>query len=147
MFRLARPFMRRVRTSLCFRCRRVRHLLVEDAVARLFVDLMEADLLARGCRWKQRNGTRDERQLEVAFPVSTTATTLLLRNYASNLATDFAESTRDLPKKAVLVMFSLPNAHPRGHAQFCHRIRAERRTQTCAQSSPRTDGRTLPSCE
>jgi hypothetical protein len=72
MFRLARPFMRRVRTSLCFRCRRVRHLLVEDAVARLFVDLMEADLLARGCRWKQRNGTRDERQLEVAFPVSTT---------------------------------------------------------------------------
>jgi len=130
MFRLARPFMRRVRTSLCFRCRRVRHLLVEDAVARLFVDLMEADLLARGCRWKQRNGTRDERQLEVAFPVSTTGHNLTPTQLCIESGDRFCGVNARLAKKAVLVMFSLPNAHPRGHAQFCHRIRAERRTQT-----------------
>src|SRR6202048_1975644 len=46
-------------------------LTVLDAMASLLIELVEADLLAlRGSR-KQRDGTRDEGQLEIAFPVRT----------------------------------------------------------------------------
>ena len=41
---------------------------VLDAIAGIFVDLMEADLFSLGGRRKQRDGARDEGQLEVAFP-------------------------------------------------------------------------------
>ena len=45
--------------------------LVSDAVAGLFVDLIKADFLSLAARGKQRNGTRDEREFQVAFPIST----------------------------------------------------------------------------
>src|SRR6201987_24116 len=38
-------------------------------MAGLFIDLMEADFFPLGRRWKQRDRTRDERQLQVAFPI------------------------------------------------------------------------------
>jgi hypothetical protein len=49
--------------SLCI------HLLVLDPVAGLLVQLMEADLLALGRGREQRDRARDQRQLEIAFPI------------------------------------------------------------------------------
>src|SRR5205814_4354382 len=46
-------------------------LLVLDPIAGLLVQLVEADLFAFRGGWKQRDRTRDKRQLEVTFPVRT----------------------------------------------------------------------------
>jgi hypothetical protein len=47
------------------------HLPIFDAIARLLVDLMKADFLSLTARWIKRDRTGDERQLQIAFPVST----------------------------------------------------------------------------
>jgi hypothetical protein len=47
------------------------HLAVSDAVAGLFVDLIEADFLSLAARGEQSNRTRDKRELQVAFPIGT----------------------------------------------------------------------------
>ena len=44
---------------------------VSNAVAGLFVELMEADFLALRTRWEQRYGAGDKRQFEVLLPICT----------------------------------------------------------------------------
>jgi hypothetical protein len=47
------------------------YLAVFDAVARRFVDLIKADFLSLAARRKLSNRTRDERELQIAFPIRT----------------------------------------------------------------------------
>src|SRR5262249_46616307 len=47
------------------------HLAVFDTIARLFIDLMEADLFSFAARGEECNRTRYERELQIAFPVRT----------------------------------------------------------------------------
>ena len=51
---------------------------VADAIASLFVELVETDLFPLGSRWKQCDRARDERELEVAFPLRARGHELLL---------------------------------------------------------------------
>ena len=44
---------------------------VADAVAGFFVELMEADFLALGCRRVERDRARNEGKLEITLPIST----------------------------------------------------------------------------
>ena len=53
-------------------------LLVTDAIAGVLVDLIEGHALARRCRRIERDGARDQRQLEKALPVGAGA----IRNHA-----------------------------------------------------------------
>ncbi len=46
-------------------------LAIPDPVTGLFVELMEADLLAFGRGWEQRDRTRNERQLQITFRIRT----------------------------------------------------------------------------
>jgi hypothetical protein len=55
------------------------NLAIPDAVAGFLVELVEADLFAFGCGWEQCDRTRNERQLEITFPVCTRGHGTLLR--------------------------------------------------------------------
>ena len=61
------------------------HLAVTYAIASLFVELIEADFLPLGCRRVEGDGTRDERQLEIAFPIRTRGHSTLLHTGQPNL--------------------------------------------------------------
>jgi hypothetical protein len=52
---------------------------IADAVPGFFVELVEADLFALGGRRIKSDRTRDKRKFEVAFPIRTRATAILLR--------------------------------------------------------------------
>ena len=74
-------------------------LAIPDPVAGLLVELVEADLFALRRRRKQRNRTRDERELQITFPVrtrghSTTPTQQFFVGDNANLGIDPQELKR-----------------------------------------------------
>ena len=56
------------------------HLAVANTIAGLFVELVETDFFPLGSRRIKGDGTRDQRQLEVAFPIRTRGHDILHTN-------------------------------------------------------------------
>jgi hypothetical protein len=66
---------------------------VAEAIAGLFIELMEADLFSLGSRRKQRDGARDERELEVAFPIRARGHESLLTLLGTGIVRSVPQST------------------------------------------------------
>jgi hypothetical protein len=68
---------------------------VSDPMPGFLVELMEADFLAFGSRGIESDRTRDQRELEIALPIGTRATTYSYANTTeTNLGDERPESTR-----------------------------------------------------